>query len=70
MTDDQMREEIREAGRRCGLPEASLGTYCRSQRDGDCDCDWVDCPQLKDGEPRKSGRHCPLDIHEEERGYQ
>lgn len=32
---------------------------CRSSSDGDC-C-WQNCPQLRDGEPVKSGRHCPLD---------
>jgi len=32
---------------------------CRAHADGDCT--WSDCPQLRDGEPRKSGRHCPLD---------
>lgn len=32
---------------------------CHSHADGDCF--WEDCPQLKDGEPAKSGRHCPLD---------
>jgi hypothetical protein len=32
---------------------------CRSDSDGDCD--WPGCPQLRDGEPTRSGRHCPLD---------
>lgn len=33
---------------------------CHAGRDGDC----IDprCPQLRDGEPAKSGRHCPLDM--------
>jgi hypothetical protein len=31
---------------------------CRSHRDGDCD--WPGCPQLRDGEPARSGRPCPL----------
>jgi hypothetical protein len=30
---------------------------CRAGRDGDCY--WTKCPQLRDGEPRKSGRSCP-----------
>lgn len=38
---------------------------CHAQRDGDCD--WPKCPQLRDGEPQKSGRHCPLDILSEDR---
>jgi len=35
------------------------GETCHSARDGDCD--HPDCPQNSDGEPEKSGRHCPLD---------
>lgn len=35
------------------------GTDCHAGSDGDCV--WKKCPQLKDGEPNKSGRHCPLD---------
>ena len=32
--------------------------HCHAGRDGDC----IDkrCPQLRDGEPEKSGRSCPL----------
>jgi hypothetical protein len=33
---------------------------CHADRDGDCN--WSQCPQLRDGEPVASGRHCPLDI--------
>jgi hypothetical protein len=29
--------------------------------DGDGHCTWEECPQLRDSEPAKSGRHCPLD---------
>lgn len=36
------------------------GTECRASRDGDCY--WEECPQNRDGEPVKSGRHCPLDV--------
>lgn len=32
---------------------------CQADRDGDCT--HKSCPQLRDGEPRRSGRHCPLD---------
>jgi hypothetical protein len=32
---------------------------CHANRDGDCS--WKDCPQLRDGEPKKTGRHCPFD---------
>lgn len=30
---------------------------CKSNGDGECD--WKSCPQIKDGEPEASGRHCP-----------
>lgn len=35
-------------------------TRCRAGSDGDCV--WSACPQLRDGEPAASGRHCPLDL--------
>lgn len=31
---------------------------CHANRDGDCS--WVECPQLLEGEPEKTGRYCPL----------
>lgn len=34
--------------------------HCMS--DGDGDCTWSGCPQLRDGEPKATGRHCPRDI--------
>jgi hypothetical protein len=34
-------------------------SQCRAAQDGDCD--WPECPQIRDGEPEKSRRHCPLD---------
>ena len=34
--------------------------HCRSGKDGDCF--WEHCPQVRDGESYKSGRHCPHDI--------
>jgi hypothetical protein len=36
-------------------------TRCQSDDDGYCD--WVHCPQERDGEKAK-GRHCPLDVEE------
>lgn len=33
---------------------------CHAGKDGDCV--HQHCPQLRDGEPAKNGRHCPLDI--------
>lgn len=32
---------------------------CQSGKDGECY--WDGCPQLRDKEPHKTGRHCPLD---------
>jgi protein gp37 len=32
---------------------------CHANRDGDCRA--KSCPQLRDGEPLRSGRHCPID---------
>ena len=61
--EEAMRREIVEAGKKCGLPKHLQGKYCHSQRDGDCI--WQHCPQNK-----KYLSHCPLDIHEEARGYQ
>jgi len=34
-------------------------TRCAAGRDGECS--HAECPQLRDNEPRASGRHCPLD---------
>lgn len=39
-------------------------TLCATGRDGECG--HAQCPQLRDGEPHKSGRHCPLDNNIEE----
>lgn len=36
--------------------------YCQAGMDGDCF--WKKCPQIRDGEPETSGRHCPLDTRE------
>lgn len=34
-------------------------TQCHANREGDCE--WKMCPQNRDGEPKRSGRHCPFD---------
>jgi hypothetical protein len=39
-------------------------TRCAANRDGECSHPL--CPQLLDGEPAKSKRHCPIDIEDEE----
>ena len=41
-------------------PEQHRFSYCQSNGDGDCE--WEGCPQLRDNEPTATGRHCPLDI--------
>lgn len=33
--------------------------HCGADRDGECSA--LNCPQIQDGEPEKSGRHCPVD---------
>lgn len=38
--------------------------YCHAGKDGECT--WSGCPQNRDREPRRSGRHCPLDLPKEE----
>ena len=37
--------------------------FCHAGQDGECN--WDKCPQIKDGEPIKTGRHCPLDTRED-----
>jgi hypothetical protein len=44
--------------------ERPLSGRCAAGSDGECS--HSQCPQLRDGEPAKSGRHCPLDIQEED----
>jgi hypothetical protein len=53
ISDSKVMEEIhyRQSDRRM--------TRCHSDDDGYCTHE--DCPQLRDNEPYKTGRHCPLD---------
>lgn len=37
---------------------------CAAGQDGEC-CHEL-CPQNRDGEPKRSGRHCPLDVAEDD----
>ena len=37
---------------------------CLADSDGECSAEDY-CPQLADGEPAKSGRHCPYDKRED-----
>lgn len=56
-----------------GLPataEAGGGEahrHCQASR-GDGECFWRECPQLRDNEPARSGRHCPLDTTDDDGG--
>ena len=45
--------------RRDGRDGTPFPPACRSGRDGECN--WKHCPQERDGEPKRSGRHCPVD---------
>jgi hypothetical protein len=36
--------------------------YCHAGKDGECN--WKRCPQAREGEPEKTGRHCPLDAED------
>lgn len=40
---------------------------CHAGKDGDCI--WEECPQLRDDEPEKSGRSCPLEDWERDDEY-
>lgn len=42
-------------------------TMCQAATDGDCI--HPDCPQNRDGEPYKTGRHCPLPHWTEDENY-
>lgn len=44
-------------------PAVERPVRCHAARDGECQ--WELCPQLRDGEPTKTGRHCPLDGEDE-----
>lgn len=44
--------------------EAPFSGHCGASRDGECGKSW--CPQLRDNEPAKSGRHCPLDTQQDD----
>ena len=62
-------EDIKHAEYRRGRENAfkdmrDENPRCHGGRDGDCS--WELCPQLRDGEPMKSGRHCPLDQYTDE----
>lgn len=57
---DEFVEELAGEEDEAPYRHARSGFYgkCRAQEDGDCD--HPDCPQLRDGEPARTGRSCPL----------
>ena len=61
------KEPVTEEANPLPKPRYSLSqhrmTRCQSDDDGMC-YDASVCPQLRDGEPKRSGRHCPLDVRE------
>ena len=66
---DTMKDsKIVEIGIIHGIPARELGKYCQAGSDGECN--WKYCPQNRDDEPKKTGRHCSLDICQDELGRQ
>jgi len=53
--------EITEAGLPAWRYDAGRRIMTRCQACDDGCCDWDGCPQVRDGEPEATGRHCPLD---------
>lgn len=47
----------------CQTP-ATCDVACHAGRDGECT--WSGCPQIRDNEPEASGRHCPMDHHDDQ----
>jgi len=42
----------------------------KCQSDADGECNWDQCPQLRDAEPETTGRSCPMyDWHNEDRRF-
>lgn len=56
-----LAEKIKEQAR-TEKPDDPL----RCHANGDDFCLWSHCPQIRDEEPIRSGRHCPLDKRDEE----
>jgi uncharacterized protein (DUF1778 family) len=61
VANEAMRAMDRQA---VALLNHGLSPFCHAGRDGDCD--WPECPQIREGEPEATGRHCPLDHGSEE----
>lgn len=57
-------EALAEALRRALWAGSNDRPRCHAERDGECN--WEHCPQARDGEPKKTGRHCPLDTRDDD----
>ena len=62
---DAVKHDAFRQGVERGIIEATTPQRCHASR-GDGECNWTLCPQNREGEPMKSGRHCPLDAHDDE----
>jgi len=56
---------LMRSGCQCGML-LELESCSAAGRNSDGDCFDPRCPQLRDGEPEKTGRHCPLDTKDDE----
>lgn len=62
---DEARAVIRRSEPKQPIPRSTPRlVYCAASQDGECS--HSKCPQLRDGEPMKSGRHCPLDQQQDD----
>lgn len=56
---DTRHLECRAKSVRVQIPLPLPNNLCHANRDGECN--WIDCPQIRDKEPETTGRHCPID---------
>jgi hypothetical protein len=62
LADDLNRADAMEFEARHAADQ--LQPRCHAAKDGECA--WSECPQIRDGEPLASGRHCPIDTEQEQ----
>lgn len=58
--DRAMAREMKRDAAKAAVRAADL-QICKADADGECN--HKGCPQVRDGEPEKSGRSCPLPWH-------
>lgn len=61
---DKAWRRTEEKAQQTAAPLSPESEHCHANRDGECD--HKRCPQLRDNEPAKSGRSCPLSDWPEE----